>query len=241
MVPAAVSRHRIDRSPVRSSTHVIGTTLEHYRITSALGAGGMGVVYRAIDTRLGREVALKVLPVDVSSSRDRLERFQREARTVAALNHPHIVTIHSIEEAGGIHFLTMELVEGQSLDRVIPSSGFPIERILEIGVAVAAAVAAAHEKGIVHRDLKPANVMVANRQGRTTRTRRAAPPRESSRPERVRSLVRVPRSPPVRGVTGNPELGMDPSRVNAALPPHGAHDARLGPGFERTASPLVRR
>jgi len=141
---------------------VIGTTLGHYRITSALGAGGMGAVYRAIDTRLGREVALKVLPVDVSSSRHRLERFQREARTVAALNHPHIVTIHSIEEAGGIHFLTMELVEGQSLDRVIPSSGFPIERILEIGVAVAAAVAAAHEKGIVHRDLKPANVMVAS-------------------------------------------------------------------------------
>ncbi len=120
----------------------------------------MGEVYRATDTKLSREVALKVLPPDMASDPERLARFQREARAVAALNHPHIVTIHSVEEAGGVTFLTMELVEGQPLDRLIPVSGMPVERIVEIGSALAEALAAAHEKGIVHRDLKPANVMV---------------------------------------------------------------------------------
>ncbi len=119
----------------------------------------MGEVYRATDTKLGREVALKVLPAEMAD-RQRLERFRREARAVAALNHPHIVTIFSVEEADGIHFLTMELVEGHSLDRLIPQGGLPVERIVEISSALADALAAAHEKGIVHRDLKPANVMV---------------------------------------------------------------------------------
>jgi serine/threonine protein kinase len=96
---------------------LIGQTLAHYRITAAIGAGGMGEVYRATDTKLGRDVALKVLPAEMASRPERLERFQREARAVAALNHPHIVTIHSVEEADGVHFLTMELVGGQPLDR----------------------------------------------------------------------------------------------------------------------------
>ncbi len=122
----------------------------------------MGEVYRATDSKLGREVALKVLPPDMALDPERLARFQREARAVAALNHPHIVTIHSVEEADGIHFLTMELVEGQSLDRLIPASGLPVERIVEIASALAEALAAAHEKGIMHRDLKPANVMVTD-------------------------------------------------------------------------------
>ncbi len=139
---------------------MIGRTLAHYRITAALGAGGMGEVYRATDTRLGRDVALKILPVAMASSPDMLERFRREARAVAALNHPSIVTIHSVEEAEGIHFLTMELIEGQSLDRLIPEGGLDIRRILEIAAALSVALAAAHEKGIVQRDLKPANVMV---------------------------------------------------------------------------------
>jgi TolB-like protein len=122
----------------------------------------MGAVYRATDTKLGREVALKVLPPEVASDPERLARFQREARAVAALNHPHIVTIFSVEEAESVHFLTMELVEGQALDRLIPACGLPVEQIIEIASALADALAAAHEKGIVHRDLKPANVMVSN-------------------------------------------------------------------------------
>ena len=122
----------------------------------------MGEVYRATDTKLGRDVALKVLPPDVARDPERLARFQREARAVAALNHPHIITLFSVEEADGIHFLTMELVEGLRLDRLIPASGLPVERIVEIASALAEALTTAHEKGIVHRDLKPANVMVTN-------------------------------------------------------------------------------
>jgi TolB-like protein len=125
----------------------------------------MGEVYRATDARLGRAVALKVLPPEMARESDRLARFQREARAVAALNHPHIVTIHSVEEIDGIHLLTMELVEGQSLDQLIPEGGLPVDRILATGTALADALAAAHEKGIVHRDLKPANIMMT-RDGR---------------------------------------------------------------------------
>ncbi len=130
-------------------------------MTGVLGAGGMGEVYRARDMKLARDVAVKMLPADMARDPERLARFQREARAVAALNHPHIVTIYSVEEADGIHFLSMELVEGQSLDRLIPERGLPVDRILSIGTALAEALAAAHEKGIVHRDLKPANVMVS--------------------------------------------------------------------------------
>jgi TolB-like protein len=139
---------------------VIGRTLGHYKISAALGAGGMGEVYRATDTKLGRDVAIKVLPVSLAGDPDYLTRFRREARTIAALNHPHIVTIFSVEEANGIHFLTMELVEGQSLRQLIPEGGLPIDRIIDMGTALAEALAAAHEKGIVHRDLKPANIMI---------------------------------------------------------------------------------
>ena len=141
---------------------MIGRTLSHYRIHAALGAGGMGEVYRATDTKLGRDVALKVLPMEVASDPERLARFQREARAVAALNHPNVVTLYSVEESEGVHFLTMELIEGQSLDRLISSNGLPAERVIEIAGAMAEALSAAHEKGIVHRDLKPANVMVTN-------------------------------------------------------------------------------
>jgi serine/threonine protein kinase/tetratricopeptide (TPR) repeat protein len=125
----------------------------------------MGEVYRATDTKLGRDVALKVLPPDVAGDPERLARFQREARAVAALNHPHIVTLFSVEEGEGVHFLTMELVEGQPLDRLIPVGGLPLEQIVEIARELAEALTAAHERGIVHRDLKPANVMVT-RDGR---------------------------------------------------------------------------
>ena len=107
---------------------MIGTTISHYRILEKVGAGGMGEVYRATDMRLGRDVALKVLPADMARDPVRLARFQREAKALAALNHPHIVTIFSVEEADGVHFLTMELVEGQSLDRRIPEGVLPGSR-----------------------------------------------------------------------------------------------------------------
>jgi TolB-like protein len=122
----------------------------------------MGEVYRATDTKLGRDVALKLLPAEMARDPERLARFQREARAVAALNHPHIVTLYSVEEAEGIHFLTMELIEGQSLERRIRAGGLALDQIIEIASALAQALAAAHEKGIVHRDLKPANVMMTD-------------------------------------------------------------------------------
>ena len=139
-----------------------GTKLGPYEIQSPLGAGGMGEVYRATDTKLGRDIALKVLPAEMAQDPERLGRFRREAKTLAQLDHPNIVTIHSVEEYGGIHFLTMQLVEGLPLDRLIPEDGLPVEQIVEIATALGDALAAAHEKGIVHRDLKPANVMVSN-------------------------------------------------------------------------------
>jgi serine/threonine protein kinase/tetratricopeptide (TPR) repeat protein len=122
----------------------------------------MGAVFLAEDTKLGRKVALKVLPEEMASSAERLQRFQREAKAVAALNHPHIVTLFSVEEVESTHFLTMELVEGMSLDHTIPPGGLPLARVFDIGIALADALSAAHEKGIIHRDLKPANVIVTN-------------------------------------------------------------------------------
>src|SRR5206468_2791439 len=142
-----------------------GTRLGNYEIVAPLGAGGMGEVYRARDLRLGREVALKVLPADVASDTRRLARFELEARTVAGLNHPNIVTLFSVEDEDSTRFLTMELVEGQSLDRHVAPDGLPVARVVELGIALADALAAAHEKGVVHRDLKPANVMLT-REGR---------------------------------------------------------------------------
>ena len=136
-----------------------GQRLGAYAIVAPLGVGGMGEVYRATDTRLHREVALKVLPSDMAADPERLSRFQREARAVAALNHPHIVTLYSVEEAEGIPFLTMEFVSGQSLARRIPPGGLALAPMIEIARALAEALVAAHEKGIIHRDLKPANIM----------------------------------------------------------------------------------
>jgi len=143
-----------------AKTSLAGRTLAHYRISTAIGAGGMGEVYRATDTRLAREIALKVLPPAMANDPDRLARFQREARAVAALNHPNVVTVYSVEEFDNVNFITMELIEGEPLDRLISANGLPSDRLIEIAGAVAEALAAAHEKGIVHRDLKPANVMV---------------------------------------------------------------------------------
>ena len=137
-----------------------GTRLGAYEILSPLGAGGMGEVYRAKDSRLGRDVAIKVLPESVARDAERLARFEREARALAALNHPGIVTIFSVEESAGTRFLAMELVEGESLDTAIASGGLPLSRFLDIATPLAEALSAAHERSIVHRDLKPGNVMI---------------------------------------------------------------------------------
>src|SRR4051812_25714496 len=120
----------------------------------------MGEVYRAHDPRLGRDVAIKVLPAAFARDSERLRRFEQEARAAAALNHPNIVTIHSVERADGIRFLTMELVEGQPLSTLIQRGGMPLDQLLGVAIPLADALAAAHDKGITHRDLKPANVMV---------------------------------------------------------------------------------
>ena len=125
----------------------------------------MGEVYRAKDSRLGREIAIKVLPTEVASSPDRLARFEREARTVAGLNHPNIVTLFTVEDASGVRFLTMELVEGQTLSTLVTPGGLPLTKLLELAIPLSDALVAAHEKGVIHRDLKPGNVMVT-REGR---------------------------------------------------------------------------
>ncbi len=136
-------------------------SLKHYRVLDRLGAGGMGEVYLAEDTKLHRNVAIKVLLEDAAEDPARRERFGREARAIAALSHPNIVTIHSVEEDAGRLFLTMEYVDGKPLTDVIPRGGLSLDKLLAIAIPLADAVAAAHERGIVHRDLKPANVMVA--------------------------------------------------------------------------------
>ena len=137
-----------------------GQQLAHYRLIERIGEGGMGVVWKALDTRLDREVAIKILPDAFARDPDKLGRFEREAKAVAALNHPNIVTIYSVEQSEDLRFITMELVQGRSLDLTVPKGGLKLERFFEIAIPLAAALSAAHERGITHRDLKPANVMV---------------------------------------------------------------------------------
>jgi serine/threonine protein kinase len=137
-----------------------GARLGPYDIVAQLGEGGMGQVYRAHDTRLNRDVALKVLPDAFAHDADRLARFTREAQTLAALNHPHIASIYGLEESDGVRALVMELVEGDDLSQRIARRAIPLDEALPIAKQIAEALEAAHEQGIIHRDLKPANIKV---------------------------------------------------------------------------------
>src|SRR5688500_17047064 len=136
------------------------TTLSHYRLEEQIGRGGMGVVYRAVDTRLGRAVAIKVLPPDTTADPARRKRLIQEARAASALNHPHIVTIHEVDEHEGTTFIAMELVDGMPLDKALAAGPMPVVQALEYGAQIASALEAAHAAGIVHRDVKPANIVI---------------------------------------------------------------------------------
>jgi TolB-like protein/Flp pilus assembly protein TadD len=138
----------------------IGQTLSHYRVVKMLGRGGMGEVYQATDLKLGRDVALKVLPEEFARDADRIARFQREAKLLASLNHPNIAAIHGLEESGGTNFLVLELVGGETLADQIKRGPIPVEESLMLALQIAEALEAAHEKGVIHRDLKPANIKV---------------------------------------------------------------------------------
>src|SRR2546428_2410685 len=139
---------------------LVGSTLAHYRIVSKIGAGGMGEVYLAQDTRLDRKVALKILPQELAANQDRMERFVREAKSAAALNHPNIATIHEISESDGVNFIAMEFIDGATLREKIHQEQTDLRKLLRYLQHVAEGLAKAHAAGIVHRDLKPDNIMI---------------------------------------------------------------------------------
>jgi serine/threonine protein kinase len=171
-VPGAIAGRRDPSGTVQKAVEfgllleegtLLGKTVSHYRILRQLGAGGMGVVYEAEDTRLRRNVAVKFLSSELAQDAPMLERFEREARAASALNHPGICTVHAIEQHEGQSFIVMELVEGEPLSSLLSGKPMEIGQVLDLGIQLADALESAHGKGIVHRDLKPMNMMVNSR------------------------------------------------------------------------------
>ncbi len=149
--------------PMPENRSLVGQVFSHYKITREIGSGGMGIVYEAEDSRLGRRVAVKFLPTEMAQDSQLIERFQREARASSALNHPNICTIHAIEQHERQHFLVMELLEGQTLSQIMNRQPFPMDKLLPMAIQIADALESAHSKGIVHRDIKPANLFLTDR------------------------------------------------------------------------------
>src|SRR5687768_41255 len=207
------------------------TLISHYRVLDQLGEGGMGVVYRAEDLQLGREVAIKVLRTDAVASREWLARFEREARLASSLQHPHICTIHELGEHEGQPFIAMERLEGHTIRQLIESGPIPIHRVLDFARQIADALDAAHRRGIIHRDIKPANLFVTYGDHLKVLDFGLAKSTTANPPSATIAAVAAAPSSPTRAAPGAPDLTSAGIAVGTAayMSPEQAHGLALDP------------